>query len=254
MPQKRQQSIKRYASYLDDPRKRWLTVGIMIIGVIGFLLVIYEGHLLVREGIQSGSTAFERANTNTSPTSSDPTITLSGDQQLQPNEYEQSPSLGPMNAPITIYEFGDFDCTACAAAYSTLQDVLTAYGDRIHYAWKDFPLTFHLTARAAANAARCAQEQGKFWEMKEYLFSFDGDVTTADLDAVPDVVALDADQYAACQAAQTYDNVVDRDFVEAVDLQVTGTPYYFINGVRVEGGRSYSDMVDIIEQSLTETP
>ncbi|HZC46445.1 MAG TPA: thioredoxin domain-containing protein, partial [Candidatus Acidoferrum sp.] len=91
------------------------------------------------------------------------------------------PSQGAKDAPITIVEFTDFQCPFCEKTQSTLKDLRTKYGDKIRIVHMDFPLPFHAHALDAAKAARCANEQGKFWEFRDSLFANQGKLAPADL-------------------------------------------------------------------------
>ena len=95
------------------------------------------------------------------------------------------PSIGAKDAPVTIVEFTDFQCPFCKATEATLKDFRTKYGDKIRLVHMDFPLPFHSHALDAAKAARCANEQGKFWQFHDALFANQGKLAPADLKAKP---------------------------------------------------------------------
>src|SRR5712671_5715359 len=91
------------------------------------------------------------------------------------------PSRGSASAPVTIVEFSDFECPFCGHAVETLQQVQKKYGDNVRIVFRDYPLFSHRTAKRAAEAAHCAEEQGKFWEMHDRLFSKGGPLSDGDL-------------------------------------------------------------------------
>ena len=106
-------------------------------------------------------------------------------QNLLPEKRTQveavGPSKGPDSAPVTIVEFSDFQCPFCGKAKSTVDDVVKGYGDKVKLVFRHFPLSFHENAPKAAEAAACAQDQGKFWEMHDKLFANQQNLKRPDL-------------------------------------------------------------------------
>jgi protein-disulfide isomerase len=110
----------------------------------------------------------------------------------------EGPSRGSANAPVTIVEFSDFECPFCGHAVETLQQVQKKYGDNVRIVFRDYPLFSHRTAKRAAEAAHCADEQGKFWEMHDRLFSKGGPLSDADLYRFAGQAGIDHDKFDQC--------------------------------------------------------
>lgn len=146
--------------------------------------------------------------------------------------------IGPENASTVVRLYSDLQCPACRAAESGVKYAIDKYKDTVKFIWKDFPLMqIHPNARLAANAGRCAQDQGKFWEMKDKLF--EGQTSwqgvrdpSADFKAYALQVGLNADQFNACLDARTNDDKVMASYQEGVRNGVDRTPTVFINNER----------------------
>src|SRR5262249_33650595 len=110
----------------------------------------------------------------------------------------EGPSVGGANAPVTIVEFSDFECPFCGRAAGTVHKLEKAYGDKVRVVFRDYPLPIHRTAKRAAEASHCAEEQGKFWEMHDKLFSKTGPISDADLYRYAMQIKLDHDAFDAC--------------------------------------------------------
>jgi protein-disulfide isomerase len=160
------------------------------------------------------------------------------------------PSKGPKDAPVEIVEFSDFQCPFCQRANPTVDQVLKTYGDRIHFVYRHFPLPGHPNARPAAEAAACANAQGRFWEYHDQLFAHPDQLTDADLKNHATAVGLDAGQFKTCVDTHQFKSEVDQDLLEAGDAGVTGTPAFFINGRSLEGAQPYEAFTQLIDEEL----
>ncbi len=159
---------------------------------------------------------------------------------------------GNPKAPVTIVEFSDFQCPYCRQVEPTLKDLLAKYGERVNLAYRDFPLTsIHPQAQLAAEASRCAGEQGKFWEYHDQLY------TAANLDrrVLADyarALKLDDKQFDACLVSGKYKSQVERDLQEGMQAGVSGTPGFFVNGVPLTGSQPLEAFVHIIEEEVAQ--
>ncbi len=159
-------------------------------------------------------------------------------------------SKGPLKAPIIIVEFSDYQCPYCSKAESTVTDVLKKYGDKIHFVYRDYPLSFHQNAEAAAEAAECAKDQGKFWEMHNAMFANQDKLASADLVTTAAGLGLDKDKFKACLDSGQKKQEVQNDFQDGQKYGVTGTPTFFINGIKLVGARDISSFTELIDQEL----
>lgn len=148
------------------------------------------------------------------------------------------PSIGPADAKVTVHMYEDYECPACQAANPPLAQTIEAYKDRVRFVWKDFPLeSIHPAARPSANAARCAQDQGKFWEYHDQLFALRGWVTNKDRISAftalaKNIAGLNQDQFATCLSSKAKDGLVAANIREALANNVSATPTFFVNQTR----------------------
>jgi protein-disulfide isomerase len=158
---------------------------------------------------------------------------------------------GNPDAPVTIVEFSDFHCPFCKRVQPSLTELLTRYDGKVRLVFRDFPLdNLHPRARAAAEAANCAGDQGKFWEYHDLLFAEAPRASVDDLKGYARKVDLDAEKFDGCVFQNTYHDAVQRDVDEAVKLGMTGTPAFFINGRFLNGAQPMDKFVQIIDEEL----
>jgi protein-disulfide isomerase len=160
------------------------------------------------------------------------------------------PTLGPKNAPVTVVEFADFQCPFCKRSEDAVKAIREKYGDRVQLVFMDFPLTFHPHAMPAANAARCAEAQGKFWQYHDALFADQAKLEPNDLKATAKTLGLDTGKFNACFEKNQYDQAIQKDLEEGHRLNVTGTPTFFIDGRELVGAQPTDSFVSIIDQEL----
>ena len=161
-----------------------------------------------------------------------------------------SPSKGPANAPIELVEFSDFQCPFCLRAHPTVQQVLDAYGDRIRFVYRNYPLPSHPNARPAAEAAACAAEQGKFWPYHDKLFATQSKLADADLKQDAADLGLDAAKFNACVDSHKFRAEIDADVRAGQEAGVDGTPAFFVNGRLINGAQPYEVFKRIIDDEL----
>jgi protein-disulfide isomerase len=145
---------------------------------------------------------------------------------------------GPDDAPVTLVEYGDFECPQCARAYPILKRVQAAFGDRLRFVFRHFPLTSsHPHAQRAAETAEWAASHGEeaFWKMYDALFVAPDKLTDRSLVARAAALGLAGDELEKAWAAHSFIPRVKQDFLGGIDSGVSGTPGFFINGVRHEG-------------------
>jgi protein-disulfide isomerase len=157
---------------------------------------------------------------------------------------------GPVTAPVTIVEYSDFQCPFCKRAQAIVDEVVKSYGDKVRLVYRDYPLQFHPQALPAANAARCAGDQGKYWEYHHNLMSVEGSLMDDDLKKRATDVGLDATKFNACLEAKPYEQAIMASFEEGSALGVTGTPTFFINGRMMVGAKSAEDLKMMIDEEL----
>jgi protein-disulfide isomerase len=156
---------------------------------------------------------------------------------------------GAKNAPVTLVEFADYECPYCEKVTPQIQQVLKEYGDNVSFVFKDFPLPMHHKAQKAAEAARCAGDQGKFWEYHDILFN-SRLLGITELKAHARVLKLDGDRFDKCLDDGAKAAAVKSDFDEGKRLGLTGTPSFFVNGHFFSGAVDYALLKQMIDQQL----
>ena len=150
-----------------------------------------------------------------------------------------NPALGRRDAPVTIVEFSDYQCPFCRQfVTATLPTLKTAYIDagKVRWVFRDFPLDrIHPNARKASEAARCAGDQGKYWEMHDVLFQNQQALAEDQLPAHAKTLGLDAGAFSACLASGKHASDVQKNFSEGAAAGVNGTPSFVIGRTRPDG-------------------
>jgi protein-disulfide isomerase len=161
------------------------------------------------------------------------------------------PSKGKEGAPITIVEFSDFECPFCVRAEPTVKQVLDTYGDKVRLVYRDFPLPMHAKAPKAAEAAHCAGDQGKYWDMHERLFAANGKIDVPELKKYAGELKLDTAKFDKCLDSGEKAKLVEANKKAGEDAGVTGTPAFFINGHPLSGAQPFDAFKTIIDQELS---
>jgi protein-disulfide isomerase len=158
---------------------------------------------------------------------------------------------GNPKAKVMIVEFSDFQCPYCQRAEATLKGVLAKHGDAVAVSYRDMPLTaIHPMAMGAAQAGRCAGEQGKFWELHDAMFADQAGLDRNGLVAKAKTLNLDEKQFDACLTSEKYKAQVQQDAQEGSRLGINGTPAFFINGVFLNGAQPESAFESVIKDEL----
>jgi len=154
-------------------------------------------------------------------------------QPVQNISVDDDPAKGPATAPVTIVEFTDFECPACAAMHPVIEEVLKSYSDRVRFVVRDFPLNRHPHARKAAEAANAANAQGKFFEYASLLFKNQKALDVASLKKYASEIGLDRARFDAALDRGTYAAEVKKDMEDGEMYGVGVTPTIFVNGVQL---------------------
>lgn len=158
---------------------------------------------------------------------------------------------GPKNAPVTIYEFSDFQCPYCSRANNTLQEAFKEYPGKIQIVFKAFPLPFHKEAEPAHRAALAAGQQGKFWEMHDKIFSDQKALKTPGvLDKYAQELGLNMAKYNKAMESAELKKQVQDEMAMGKSVGVRGTPAFFINGTRLVGAQPLPKFKQVIDAEL----
>jgi len=157
---------------------------------------------------------------------------------------------GPLDAPSTLLEYGDYECPACGAAHPLVHAIDQLLGGQMRFVFRNFPLAnVHIHAEHAAEAAEAAGAQGSFWEMHDTLFENQIALEDEDLARYAAVLGLDLDRFINELVSGAYTSRVREDFRSGIRSGVNGTPTFFINDVRYDGPRNVETMVEALTQT-----
>jgi protein-disulfide isomerase len=164
---------------------------------------------------------------------------------------ERDHILGPITAPVTMVEYGDYECPYCGQAHHVVKQLRQLLGHRMRFVFRHFPLsTVHPHAQLAAEAAEAAGVQGKFWEMHYILFEHQHALAANDLVQYAAALGLDVPRYSSDLATHIHAPRVREHFLSGVRSGVNGTPTFFINGLRHNGTFDLDTLVDAIEAAM----
>jgi Na+/H+ antiporter NhaA len=155
---------------------------------------------------------------------------------------------GPDDAPVTLVEYGDFECPFCGLAESVIRELLASLGDEVRYVWRHLPLNdVHSSAQLAAEASEAAAAQGRFWEMHDLLLEHQGDVRPNDIHDYATQLGLDADRVMEELRRREHAPRVSEDVASADESGVSGTPSFFVNGRRHYGAYDIDTLTDTVK-------
>jgi protein-disulfide isomerase len=167
---------------------------------------------------------------------------------------DDDPSIGPVDAPITIVEFSDFQCPYCQKSVGILKELRHLYGEKIRMVYRDYPGPNHPYASQAAEAAQCAGEQRKYWEYHDILFDRQTPGKGWDFPALATELGLQPDTFATCLNTGRYREEVAKDLQDGFTLGITSTPTFFINGRPLVGANPLAEFQAVIDRLLTQQP
>jgi protein-disulfide isomerase len=215
----------------NQPKKTSSATPIIIIAVV-LIIALAGSFLLYRASTAKPTTQKTPTPMSNKPAATPPVNAPAG--ALPPN------MLGSPTATVTVEEFADYQCPTCAAKYPMAKEIISAYGNRIKFIYRNFPLAIaaHDKAYAASVAAEAAREQNKFWDMQSQLFTNQASWTAATdfpkiLDEYAQKIGLDVEKFKNDMAGLQVKQRVDADLARGRALGVNSTPSFFVNGKSV---------------------
>jgi protein-disulfide isomerase len=159
---------------------------------------------------------------------------------------------GPDDAPVTLVEYGDFECPYCGQAEGVIRELLASHGDDVRYVWRHLPLNdVHPNAQLAAEASEAAGAQGKFWEMTDMLLSHQDELMPRDLIRYAADLDLDVDRFRDELLSREYASRISKDVSSADESGVSGTPTFFVNGRRHYGVYDIDTLTEVVRAAKT---
>lgn len=241
-----EQFIKKYGTPVA------ILAGAAIIGVSVYFSFGHPNNRIARQIVAGQNTKSDGLNPSPVPPPAPPPVV-----EISIDDDEV---MGDPNAPVTIVEFGDFQCPYCRALWkSTLPEVKKEFIDtgKAKFVYRDFPLDNHPAAQVSAEATECAADQGKFWEMHDKMYAEQEKLGTGTIEYGEEEIKLWAKQigldtvsFNQCLTSRKYKDEVAKDREDGTAAGVTGTPNTFVNGRKIPGVSSFAAFKKIIEEEL----
>lgn len=220
----------------------------------GILLMFVIGFFVLLAVVVNSDDQLVFDNNQPLPTNNQPTNNANAPSQVSLRSIGKNEVVrGNRNASVVMIEFSDYQCPFCSRMHDTMKQVMDEYGDQVAWVYRHFPLdSIHPTARKAAEAAECANDQGKFWEYSDAIFDNQNDLAQGEsaLRQLAADIGLKQSSFDKCLDSGKYASKVQADYQEGIRNGVTGTPGTFINGQLVKGAVSFSSLKQIIDQAL----
>jgi NhaA family Na+:H+ antiporter len=167
---------------------------------------------------------------------------------LTPPVSDKDHAQGPADAPLTLVEYGDYECEYCGSAYPMVRALQERFGNRLRFVFRHFPhASIHPHASIAAQAAEAAAAQGKFWEMHETLFAHQKELAGTDLIHYALRIGLEPYRVESDLASQIFARRVNEHYLSGQQSGVKRTPTFFINGRRYDGERNFEGLSAALE-------
>ena len=163
-----------------------------------------------------------------------------------------TPSKGPIDAPVTIVEFSDFQCPFCDKVQPGLTELRAKYGDKVRWVFKNLPLEFHPEAKPSAYASLAANKQGKFWDYSQMLWARQANLGEKTYVAIAEELKLDMAKFNKDRASTEVKAQVDADQADAEAAGARGTPHFMINGQGISGALPASEFAKVIDAELAK--
>jgi protein-disulfide isomerase len=228
-----------------------LFVGVASVSIIGLSLMV--GMLLSGKGFGTAALAANNQQVAQQPTVNDPTTPPVAAAPVKPVDEKNDHIRGAKNAKVTLIEYSDYECPFCLRHEASIQQALKDYPNDLRVVYRQFPLTsIHPEAQKAAEAAECAGQQGKYWEMHDAIFAANtaGTMSIAKWKELAGSLKLDTGKFNTCLDSGTMAALVAQQTQDGSNAGVQGTPGTFVNGTLVEGAVPYATLKSMIDSKL----
>lgn len=206
--------------------------------------------------LESPTVVVEDQATSTSPTTTgDPLVTVVPQEFRNgvPQPLDTDPARGASDPSVILMEFSDFECDACAQIKPIIEEVIAEYPEEVQHVWKDFPIpALHPQAETAAYAARCALDQGVFWEYHDELLENQDLFVTNPWSQFAQTVGMDVEEFETCLANNDFESEVVNNYFVARSLGLEQTPVIYVNNQQLVGIKTADELRSAINAELAE--
>jgi protein-disulfide isomerase len=228
----------------------WVLLPVMFLGGLGVGYLLWGQQAQQLTAMMLAQTE-ERTAQATAQAANRQEIDVPAEVTRYPIPVDGFPSIGPDDAPITLVEFSDYECPYCKQWHSEVFNQIRAqYPDQVRMVYRNFPLTqIHPNAAPAAEAALCAQEQDRFWEFHEQIFTA-AKLSPELYEQIAKSLRLDMKAFQTCVSERRYQQTVEEDQAWAAEFGVSSTPTFFLNGIPLVGAQPYDIFSQVIDKEL----
>ena len=243
-------------SIFNAPPRTMFAMGIMVgvaaVSLLGFILS-FSAYRNAVEGNGGTKTATTNKNSNTNSAVAAANTNTTPASPIEVKVASTDHIRGNKNAKVTLVEFSDFQCPYCKQFNTVTDQVLTDYKDKVRVVFKNYPLTtIHTMAQKAAEAAECAADQNKYWEMHDQLFENQSSLSIENFKLWAKELGLKEKTFNACLDDGKKAAKVTADQTYGDSIGVSGTPTSFVNGNIISGAQSYEYVKTLIDQELAK--
>lgn len=222
-----------------------LIITIGLVCLVGMVIIIFFARSIINGAMVENSESVSKFSfVERGVVSDDLFIAVNS---FLPTVFDTDPIKGSEDASVTIIEYGNYDCIDCEPMNSTIKKIVEEYPEDVMFIWKDIP---NASSVNAAFAGRCAQKQGKFWEMHDLLLQNTRFLNRARLSDLAQEIGLDMDKFDQCVDTGETASLIQENIDQAAKLEISGMPYFFINDQEISGTISYSDFKNMVELEL----
>ena len=221
--------------FIVNKKRSWVAtiVTLLVVLVIGIFVWRVAYYI---NGLQAGTADVSQLNFENTVSTISRFASQPVSNQIVDVVTKDRPSLGNPHAPVTIVEFADFGCPYSRESSFVMRALAAKYPDQFYFQYREFPIVdLHPIADKAAEAAECANEQGKFWEYHDKLYQNQDTLDDNSFDTFAAALNLNVPLFHQCYASAKYSDVIQKDMRDGFAAGVRGTPTFFINGNRIPG-------------------
>ncbi len=230
-----------------------IALGIAVVSLIGFFSLLAKGQVTEEPAEKVAVNGNVNSNVNTAPAPTANPSEDTSDVSKLTGVLKDAQSDGPANAKVVLVEISDFQCPYCSRHAPTMDQIMKDYAGKVRRVWINFPLSsIHPNAQKAAEAAECAGDQNKFWEMHDKIFENQSALAVDNLKSYAKDLGLNTSKFDSCLDDGKYASKIQQQSQAAQAAGVSGTPGTFVNGELVKGAYPFETFKQLIDAELAK--